>query len=100
MPGDTRADSAVIKPLGGAYSVGTLRACLVSWMLWRQVDLMAHATEQPAHAPGPGLAIDVHQRRQFGQVMRIAQRMRDTGRPEIGCPMIVHNDTDLEAFGP
>ena len=39
MPGDTLADNAVIKPLGGADSVGTQRTCLIGWMLSRQGDL-------------------------------------------------------------
>src|SRR5205814_10669257 len=57
VPGETRADNAVIKPLGGgAGSGGTQRTCLVGWALSGQIDLMAQAAKQGAHAPRPGLA--------------------------------------------
>src|SRR4051812_50118414 len=59
----------------------------------RQIGGMAGAAQQALHSARPILLLDLDQRLEFPQVVRVAQRMQHACQRVVRLPMVMHDDT-------
>ena len=88
MEGQAIRDNGVVTPLDqgdqSRLQRHVLRAC--------EVHRMAGPAQQPLHPARPVLLLDLDQRLQFAQMVRVAQRMQHAFQRVVGMPMVVHDD--------
>jgi hypothetical protein len=63
------------------------------------VDGGERAPQQAQHFRGPWFALDLDQRLEFPQMMRVAKAVREAGQFEIGLEVVVHDHPADQALG-
>ena len=58
----------------------------------REVGGVAGAAQQALHPACPVLLLDLDQRLEFTQVVRVAQRMQHACQRVVGFPVVMHDD--------
>ena len=60
--------------------------------LARQVRRVASAAQKALHLARPGSFLDLDQRLQFPQMVRVTQRVQHASQGVVGLPVVVHDD--------
>jgi hypothetical protein len=88
VKGEALPDDGVVAPLYQRYETGLERGVALA----REIGRVTGATQQRLHLARPIFLLDVDQRFQLAQMMRIAQSVQHIGHRVIRLPMIMHDD--------